>query len=397
MVTRTTDDASIGPSSTTSQYASSSSTNLLGSASTLHVTPHGAHVHPGSAGPSTGAVIDPEEHEYEALPLGSGWAVNMAAGAMAGISEHSVIFPIDSIKTRMQILPSTASSLLATATSSTSSASSSSSSTPRPALPHRPHHTLPQVATIGQHLRLVSTTDGLRSLWRGVASVIMGAGPAHAAHFGMYEFVREISGGRGEGWWGVGGTALAGAAATISSDALMNPFDVIKQRMQVQNSPYRSVISCAKSVYTTEGLAAFYVSYPTTLTMSVPFTAVQFSVYESLKSLLNPDGSYSPLTHVTAGGFAGAVAAAVTTPLDVAKTLLQTRGSSSDPQIRQARGMLEALRLIRERDGVKGLRRGWIPRVLTVAPSTAISWMSYEFFKVLIRQRGTLPETGQAL
>lgn len=34
----------------------------------------------------------------------------------------------------------------------------------------------------------------------------MGAGPAHAAHFGMYEFVREISGGRNDGWQGVAGT-----------------------------------------------------------------------------------------------------------------------------------------------------------------------------------------------
>jgi solute carrier family 25 iron transporter 28/37 len=89
--------------------------------------------------------------------------------------------------------------------------------------------------------------------------------------------------------------------------------------MQIKNSPYRNVIQCAKTVYAREGLAAFYVSYPTTLTMSVPFTAVQFSVYESLKSLLNPDGSYSPLTHCVSGGVAGAVAAAVTTPLDVAK------------------------------------------------------------------------------
>lgn len=39
-----------------------------------------------------------------------------------------------------------------------------------------------------------------------MASVILGAGPAHAAHFGMYEFIREISGGRRDGWWGVGGT-----------------------------------------------------------------------------------------------------------------------------------------------------------------------------------------------
>lgn len=62
------------------------------------------------------------------------------------------------------------------------------------------------------------------------------------------------------------------------------------------------------------------------------------------------------------------------------KTLLQTRGSSTDERIRKAKGMAEALRIIRERDGWKGLRRGMGPRVMTVAPSTAISWLSYEFF-----------------
>lgn len=53
--------------------------------------------------------------------------------------------------------------------------------------------------------------------------------------------------------------------------------------------------------------------------MTVPFTAVQFSAYESLKGLMNPAGTYSPLTHIVAGGVAGGLAAAVTTPLDVAK------------------------------------------------------------------------------
>lgn len=89
--------------------------------------------------------------------------------------------------------------------------------------------------------------------------------------------------------------------------------------MQIRNSPHRTVMSCARSVYRSEGLTAFYVSYPTTITMTVPFTAVQFSAYEFLKGVLNPDGGYSPLTHVTAGGIAGGIAAAVTTPLDVAK------------------------------------------------------------------------------
>lgn len=37
---------------------------------------------------------------------------------------------------------------------------------------------------------------------------------------------------------------------------------------------------------------------------------------------MNPSGVYSPMTHIVAGGIAGGLAAAVTTPLDVAKVSL---------------------------------------------------------------------------
>ena len=114
--------------------------------------------------------------------------------------------------------------------------------------------------------------------------------------------------------------------------------------MQVHKSEFRSALTCARTVYANEGLSAFYVSYPTTLTMTVPFTAVQFTVYEQLKAFLNPHGSYSPSTHIVAGGLAGAVAGAVTTPLDVAKTLLQTRGTSHDQEIRHCKGLFDAAR-----------------------------------------------------
>ena len=75
-----------------------------------------------------------------------------------------------------------------------------------------------------------------------MSSVILGAGPAHAVHFGTYEFVKEFTGGNdaGSNWISTGELkfyplgifinnflrpATAGAAATIASDALMNPFD----------------------------------------------------------------------------------------------------------------------------------------------------------------------------
>ncbi|KAI6112686.1 mitochondrial carrier domain-containing protein [Pisolithus sp. B1] len=297
----------------------------------------------------------------------------MIAGAMAGITEHAVMFPIDSIKTRMQVF----------ATS--------------PAAAY---------TGIGNAFTRISSTEGMRALWRGVSSVILGAGPAHAVHFGTYEFVKDFAGGRAGGNQPLT-TAMAGAAATVASDALMNPFDgelpvipaavvpisplsiiltVIKQRMQVHQSEFRSVFTAMRVVYRNEGLAAFYVSYPTTLMMSVPFTAAQFTVYEQVKRLLNPRGEYSPSSHVIAGALAGGVAAGVTTPLDVAKTLLQTRGTSQDSELRRVRGMWDAFRIVWTRDGMKGFFRGMSPRMLTHMPSNALCWLSYEFFKVAIRE-----------
>lgn len=185
-----------------------------------------------------------EEVDYEALPPNASLGVNMLAGALAGITEHAVMFPIDSIKTRMQVFATSPAAVY---------------------------------TGIGNAFTRISSTEGMRALWRGVSSVILGAGPAHAVHFGMYEAMKELAGGNAAGnqWLA---TSLAGASATIASDALMNPFDVIKQRMQVHQSEFRSVFTALRVVYQKEGLAAFYVSYPTTLTMSVPFTAAQFTV-----------------------------------------------------------------------------------------------------------------------
>ena len=100
---------------------------------------------------------------------------------------------------------------------------------------------------IGNAFSRISATEGLRALWRGVASVVLGAGPAHAVYFATYEFVKEGAGGnlQGNQWLAncepfshpaslffvfsglvfTFGLALAGASATIASDALMNPFD----------------------------------------------------------------------------------------------------------------------------------------------------------------------------
>ena len=137
---------------------------------------------------------------------------------------------------------------------------------------------------------------------------------------------------------------------------------------------HKSIGDCARSVYRSEGLAAFYVSYPTTLSMTIPFTAIQFTAYESISKIMNPSKQYDPVTHCVSGGLAGAFAAGLTTPLDVVKTLLQTRGTARDEEIRTARGLWQASAIIYRRDGVPGFFRGLRPRIITTMPSTAICW-----------------------
>jgi hypothetical protein len=158
---------------------------------------------------------------------------------------------------------------------------------------------------------------------------------------------------------------------------------VIKQRMQIQDSSrmYRSMVDCAKYVYRNEGIAAFYISYPTTLSMTVPFTALQFLAYESMSTMMNPAKNYDPVTHCLAGGVAGGFAAGLTTPMDVIKTMLQTRGTSADPEVRNVNSFAGGCRLLLQREGFRGFFKGMRPRVVTTMPSTAICWSAYEFSK----------------
>ncbi|KAK6335348.1 Fe(2+) transporter [Orbilia brochopaga] len=296
----------------------------------------------------------PEEYEYEALPPNTSLLSNLLAGAFAGIMEHTVMYPVDAIKTRMQIVNP------AGATAYTG---------------------------IANAVSQISATEGARTLWRGISSVVVGAGPAHAVYFATYEFVKHNLGGNVGNEHHPIAVATAGACATIASDALMNPFDVIKQRMQMRNSTYGTVYNCARTVYAREGLRAFYVSYPTTLAMTIPFTAIQFTAYESLSKVLNPKKKYDPLTHCLSGGLAGAIAAGLTTPLDVIKTLLQTRGNSPDLRIRNCNSLFDAARIINEREGARGFLRGLRPRIVNAMPSTAICWTSYEMAKFYFYSR----------
>ncbi|XP_062292865.1 mitoferrin-2-like [Scomber scombrus] len=312
--------------------------------------------------------------DYEGLPQGVATSTHMLAGAVAGIMEHCLMYPIDCVKTRMQSLH------------------------PEPGARYR---------NVMDALRQIVRTEGVWRPIRGVNVLAVGAGPAHALYFACYEKIKfSLSDAIHPGANSHFANGVAGCMATVIHDALMNPAEVMKQRMQMFNSPYRGVMDCMGSMLRREGMGAFYRSYTTQLTMNVPFQALHFMTYEYLQELLNPHRQYNPSSHVVSGALAGAIAAAATTPLDVCKTLLNTQeaqaihliqaqaataggaaATASAPGSRHISGLGEAFRTVYRMGGVPAFFKGVQARIIYQMPSTAISWSVYEFFKYIITKR----------
>lgn len=118
---------------------------------------------------------------------------------------------------------------------------------------------------------------------------------------------------------------------------------------------------------------------------------MHFITYEFTQERLNPQRRYRPTSHIISGAAAGAVSAAVTTPLDVCKTLLNTQEHgalrSSGQVSGHLSGMANALRTVYRLGGAPAFFKGVQARVIYQMPSTAIAWSVYEFFKYFLTRQ----------
>jgi solute carrier family 25 (mitochondrial iron transporter), member 28/37 len=277
-------------------------------------------------------------------------AQHMFAGGVAGSFEHIVMFPVDSIKTRLQ---------------SYAYASGTSGGMLRTT-------------------RAIVAAEGPAALWRGIGAVAISAGPAHALYFSAFEAVRTALAPthRTDGRHHVAETALAGVCATVAADSVTVPWDTIKQRMQIR-ATYSGVLDCVRRVHAEHGAGAFFVGLQPTVLMNIPFNAIYFVAFESAKKVILDwrqvdEEHFSATSFCAAGAVAGAAAATASAPLDLVKTRLQTGGEVG---ARRYRGLGDALSRIYSEEGVRGLFRGVGPRVVFHIPAAAICWTTYEFCK----------------
>eukprot|EP00931_Biecheleriopsis_adriatica_P086812 TRINITY_DN61396_c0_g1_i1.p1 TRINITY_DN61396_c0_g1~~TRINITY_DN61396_c0_g1_i1.p1 ORF type:complete len:330 (+),score=72.35 TRINITY_DN61396_c0_g1_i1:86-1075(+) len=303
--------------------------------------------------------MDEDAFDWEVRDSSTPFCRHAVAGSCAGIVEHVSMYPVDTVKTRMQAS-------------------------------HVP---------IGgcEAMRAVLRERGVVGLMRG--STVIGAGciPAHIGLFGTYELTMARLVDRQSEDLQPLRAAFCGGAAAVVHDTVLTPHDVVKQRLQLGH--YGGARHCVASMLQHEGLAGFYRSLPATLAMNVPYTGMLVAANESLKLLLRVRQGEKAQNLSTAGyflcaGISGAIAAAATSPLDVLKTRLQTQGLSAaavpavpstaavSPASQQ--GMFTTFLAILREGGVRGLFRGVGPRILMASPAAAISWGTYESVRMLL-------------
>ncbi|CAM4575751.1 mitochondrial S-adenosylmethionine carrier protein isoform X2 [Lepidochelys kempii] len=263
----------------------------------------------------------------------AGFWVSLTAGGIAGMCVDLILFPLDTIKTRLQS---------------------------------------PQG---------FKKAGGFREIYAGVPSVAVGSFPNAAAFFVTYEFVKSVLATVTPLYLSPVTHMAAASSGEVVACLIRVPSEVVKQRAQV--SPSSSTFQVLSNTLYQEGIQGLYRGYKSTVLREIPFSLVQFPVWEALKDLWSWKQGHvvDSWQSATCGAFAGGFAAVITTPLDVAKTriMLAKAGSSN-----ASGNVFSALHSVWRSQGLPGLFAGVVPRM------TAISLGGFIFLGTYDKTRSLL-------
>ncbi|XP_064450074.1 mitochondrial S-adenosylmethionine carrier protein isoform X5 [Mirounga angustirostris] len=163
-----------------------------------------------------------------------GFTASLVAGGVAGVAVDLILFPLDTIKTRLQS---------------------------------------PQG---------FNKAGGFRGIYAGVPSAAIGSFPNAAAFFITYEYVKWL--------WHTDSSSylmpvkhmLAASAGEVVACLIRVPSEVVKQRAQVSASS--RTFQIFSNILYTEGIQGLYRGYKSTVLREIPFSLVQFPLWESLKA-----------------------------------------------------------------------------------------------------------------
>ncbi|RCV39940.1 hypothetical protein SEVIR_9G011800v4 [Setaria viridis] len=233
--------------------------------------------------------------------------------------------------------------------------------------------------------RLQAARGGSRIEWKGLYSGLAGnlAGvlPASAIFVGVYEPTkRKLLETLPENLSAVA-HFTAGAIGGIAASLVRVPTEVVKQRMQTRQ--FKSAPDAVRLIVAKEGFKGLYAGYGSFLLRDLPFDAIQFCIYEQIRIgyKLVAKRELNDPENALIGAFAGAITGAVTTPLDVMKTRLMVQGQGN-----QYSGIVSCAQTILREEGPMAFLKGIEPRVLWIGIGGSI------FFGVLEKTKSMLAE-----
>lgn len=95
---------------------------------------------------------------------------------------------------------------------------------------------------------------------------------------------------------------MSGAAVAETIGGLVrNPFEVVKQQMQVGWNP--TFKSTSQEIYKLNGMKGFFAGYSSLILREIPFSVIQFPIYEYIKKRALKNKKELSLADNVVGGF----------------------------------------------------------------------------------------------
>jgi len=179
---------------------------------------------------------------------------------------------------------------------------------------------------------------------------------------------------------------LAASLGEIAACAVRVPTEVVKQRAQAGQHPSSvAALTSVLRIRRTEGVVTMwrelYRGWGITVMREVPFTVIQFPLWEGMKrwAVARSGGTRKEATAMESavfGSVSGAVAAGLTTPLDVLKTRLMLAKQRVD--------VVTLTRDILREEGSNAFFKGIGPRTIWISIGGAVFLGSYQWASNLL-------------
>ena len=235
----------------------------------------------------------------------------------------------------------------------------------------------------------IARNEGLQSFWKGLSPLLVMSVPLTVIYYTAYDTLKFMLGFRpnATNFAAIGAPMLAGCISRTMSVTVIAPLELVRTKLQSrENYRYSELFPTIRNVVKQEGILSLWRGLSPMLLRDVPFSMIYWLGFEQFKVMLLTRMEYSPMVPFLAGSVSGAIAAALTTPLDVVKTHMQvelgeTMATTGRTLSLGTGSMGEVMQKVVMQHGYKGLFAGFVPRCVKVAPACAIMITSYEMCK----------------